>query len=306
MYNDNKILPRGVVEAQFLEDCNNYDDDGLIEKYNVSYRTIKRWKQRIRENEDEIMTMSFPESPSPQCLDYLKLDYERLIIIGDVEIPDHDPVLLEMVARLAEKLGIERLLINGDFMAMDAFSNWPAENPQATNFNRDKSLAIKIIKTFLNSFDTVDYIIGNHERRLARQTKGQSNIGMFFEHVLEVQYSNYPYCELTSGGKEILICHQEDYSRTPLQAPLKLAAIHHKNILCGHTHRLASGFDPSGKYWVAEGGHGRSEERTMYKCMKMASNPKWNKGFSIIYKGQIYLINKENYDFWINNVNLGR
>lgn len=299
------ILPNGIAVAQFIEDVNRLDSEGLMELYGRSARTIRRWKQDVRGIGEDIAS-SFPESPSPQCLDYLRLEYERLLIIGDCEIPDHDPVVFGMAARLADRLGIEHLLINGDFMAMDCFSGWPQENHQSLHFRRDLDLAIKSIKVFLNSFDSVDYIIGNHERRLARQTRGQSNIGMFCEHLLDVSYSNYSYCELTSGGKEIIICHPEDYSRVPLAVPLKLVAVHHKNILCGHTHRGCMGYDPSGNYWIAEGGHARDTTRTMYKAMKMASNPAWNSGFSLILNGNFYFIDKSNFDFWMSSITLKR
>ena len=104
--------------------------------------------------------------------------------------------------------------------------------------------------------------------------------------------------------QEILVVHPEDYSRCPSIVPLKLAAIHHKNIIAGHTHRLSLTWDPSAKYYVVECGHMRDEARTMYKCMKMASNPKWNLGHVIVYRGNPYLINEDNYDFFYNNVKL--
>jgi predicted phosphodiesterase len=298
------ILPNGIATAQFIEDSNRLDNEELMNKYNVSARTIRRWRQRVRENDEEIITMSFPESPSPVYNDYLKLDYENVIVLSDCEIPDHDPLLFEMAARLGDKLGINHLLLNGDILAMDPFSNWPQMDMHQLDFKRDLGLAIKSIKTFLNSFDTVDYIIGNHERRLAKQTKGQSNIGMYCEHILGLQYSNYPYCELFSGGKEILICHPESFSSTPLAVPRRLAAIHEKNVLCGHSHRICQGFSDSGRWWIGEGGHCRSPERTLYTSMRITNYSKWSAGFSVIIRGQLYLVTKENYDFWINNVRL--
>jgi predicted phosphodiesterase len=299
------ILPHGIVTTQFIEDANTLDNEGLMSKYRVSARTIRRWKQWVREKDEEITSLSFPESPTPQYLDYLKLTYERVLILGDCEIPDHDRIIFEMVAKLSERLGIEHLIINGDFVALDSFSAWPKDNPQSTSFERDLDLATESIKCFLNVFDTVDYIIGNHERRLAKQNKGQNNMGMYMRHIFGLQYSNYPYCELKSGDSEILICHQEDYSRVPLAVPRRLATVYDKNILCGHTHALESGYSDNGKHWIACGGHARDETRTMYKCMKVASNPRWQAGFSLIYRGNLFLINKQNFDFFYNNVNLG-
>ena len=297
------ILPNGIATAQFIEDSNRLTSDELMDKYAVSARTIRRWRQFIRQSDQEIIS-TFPESPSPIYNDYLKLEYERLVIVSDSEIPDHDPQLFEMAARLGDKLEIPHLLLNGDILAMDPFSNWPQMDMHQLDFKRDLGLAVKSIKTFLNSFDTVDYIIGNHERRLAKQTKGQSNIGMYCEHILGLQYSNYPYCELTSGGREILICHPESFSSTPLAIPRRLAAIHDKNILAGHSHRLCQGFSDNGRYWIGEGGTCRSPERTLYTSMRITNYSKWSQGFSLIISGQLYLVTKDNFDFFYNHVTL--
>lgn len=297
------ILPQGVAVTQFIEDSNRLDNEALMNKYSVSARTIRRWKQRIKESEEEILATSFPESPSPVYDNYLRFNSERLMILGDVEMPSHDSDLLNMAIDLAIKLDIPDLIINGDFLAMDEFSTWAKTNYQSNSFRQDLELLKSAINIFIKEFDTVTYITGNHERRLARQTNGELNIGMLLSMV-DINYSDYTYCEVTSGGKEFIICHPEDYSRTPLAVPLKLAAIHHKNILCGHTHRLASGFDVSGKYIVAEGGFLRDPKRTLYKSMKLTSHPAWNAGFTILVGGHLFLINRQNYNFFMNCVDL--
>ena len=158
MSENNNILPRGIVITQFIKDANEMDDDALAARYEVSHRTLRRWKQKIRESENDIITTAFPESPSPQCLDFLKLEYDRVLVLGDCEIPDHDANIFNMAAQLAYRLGIEHLIINGDFVALDSFSAWPKDNPQSTSFERDLNLAIDSIKVFLNTFDSVDYI----------------------------------------------------------------------------------------------------------------------------------------------------
>lgn len=297
------ILPRGILITQFIQDCEKLDDTELTSKYGVSHRTLRRWKKKIRDSEHDIALNAFPTSTSPIYNDYLKVNYAKVLVIGDAEIPDHDPEIFEMAVRVADSLGIAHLIINGDFMALDAFSRWPKDNMQSVNFRRDVRLAVDSIKLFLNSFDTVDYIVGNHEQRLARQNNGQIDVSFYFSE-LDMQYSNYKFCELTSGEKEILICHPEDYSRVPLAVPRRLATVYHKNILCGHTHRLALGKCDAGKYWIAEGGHARSPERTLYKAMKVASYPMWNAGFTIIIDGNIYLIDRDNFDFWAQRIML--
>jgi predicted phosphodiesterase len=296
-------LPRWVNKNEFINDIYKLTKKDLKAKWKSSDRTLRRWKRSLMESGHDL-SLKFPESLSPIYNDYLKLEYEKLIILSDSEIPDHDSQLFEMAAKLGDKLGVSHLLLNGDILAMDPFSNWPQMDLQQLDFKRDLGLAVKIIKTFLNSFDTVDYIIGNHERRLAKQTKGQSNIGMYCEHILGLQFSNYTYCELKSGGKDILICHPESFSSIPLAVPRRLAAIHEKNVLCGHSHRICQGFSDSGKWWIGEGGHCRSPERTLYTSMRVTNYSRWSAGFSLIFRGQLYLITKDNFDFFYNCVTI--
>lgn len=297
-----RILPKGVLVAQFIEDANRMPDDQLSDKYDVSFRTLRRWKQKIRESEEDIAASVFPESPSPVYDDFLRLDYERLLVIGDLECPDHHQEFIESLMRVADRLGIEHILINGDMVAMDSFSSWPPIHRQSNDFERDLDIAIKGIKVFLGNFDTVDYLMGNHEHRINRQTKGHINIGLFCKHMLGLRCSDYSYCELSNSGKEVIICHPTEFSRVPLAVPRKLAMVHEKNVLVGHTHALEWGYSDSGKYWIASGGHCRSEERTQYIRMKMTSYPKWNLGASLIWKGEFYPIHPGNIDFWMNKV----
>lgn len=298
------VLPRGILVAQFIEDANKFTDEQLAEKYDVSFRTLRRWKQKIRESEEDIAATVFPESPTPRYTDFLKLRAERVIVLGDCEIPDHDPEIFRMVADLATKLGIETLIINGDFMAMDSFSAWPKQNMQFLNFNHDLDLAIQSLKAFQNTFDSIYYLIGNHERRLSVHNRGEITLERYLKDMTGVSYSNYTYAELISGGKEILVCHPEEYSRVPLAVPSKICSVHLKNIIAGHTHRLCQGWDVSGKFFLVESGHARSEEQTAYKSFKMASFPRWNSGFVCVINGQPHLIHRENFDFWMNNVRL--
>ena len=299
--NNINVLPKGVLLAQFIKDSNEMDNDALQKKYRISARTLRRYRQRVREAEIDISANSFPESPSAVLDQFLKLDYPKVLVLGDCEIPDHNPRVFDLAALLAKRLGIKHLIVNGDFLALDSLSKWPKDGGTA-NFLADIEIARETLRTFLNNFETVDFLTGNHEQRLAHKIDGQFNIGEFFKNLDYFQYSEYSYCNLRSGGREIIVCHPVDYSRTPLAVPRRLAALHHKDILCGHTHRLAMGYDDSGKYQIVEGGHCRDESRTRYKQMRMSSHPRWNQGFTLILNGYIHLVNEINANFWLNNV----
>jgi predicted phosphodiesterase len=209
--------------------------------------------------------------------------------------------VLEQGLDLAQKFDLQVLIINGDFVALDSFSTWARSAVYKLAFREDeKEPALEILRVFLNHFPRIVLTTGNHERRLAHRMDGQITIGDFFRGIANVEYSEYAYCYLESGGRKILVCHADNYSRQPLVVPRELAAIHHMPIISGHCHHLAQGYDRSGKNWIVEGGSARSPERTHYKATRINLFPNWNLGGVFVIDGNPYLFNKENFNFYMN------
>jgi hypothetical protein len=72
------------------------------------------------------------------------------------------------------------------------------------------------------------------------------------------------------------------------------------HIICAHTHRLALGYDISGKYHVVESGHCRDQERTLYKQMETTTHPEWNPGFVLLLNGIPHLIDKKRFPHYVD------
>jgi len=221
------------------------------------------------------------------------------MVLGDVEVPFHSTDTLEMACALARKYELDTLIINGDLIALDCFSTWVRNTAYKLTFKNEIEPTLEILKIFLNIFKQVYIITGNHERRLARKLDGEITIGEFFSNIAGVTFSEYSYCVLNSSGKEILVCHQDNYSKQPLAVARELASIYHKNVIAGHTHHLAQGYDKSGRYWVVDGGCCRDVKYTEYKSIRVNTFPKWNNGVVMVINGSPFLVDECNADFWL-------
>jgi predicted phosphodiesterase len=280
-----------MIREDFIVESQYKTNNELAEEYGVSKRTIRRWKQQCRNN--------IPTPKTKVYDDFLKVTSNRALVLGDVEVPCHSVDTLEMACELAKKYNLDTLIINGDLIALDSFSTWARNTVYKLAFKDELEPTVEIVKIFLGIFESVYLVTGNHERRLAHKLDGEITIADFFVSLARVRFSEYSYCTLQSGDREILVCHQDNYSKQPLAIARELASVHHKNIIAGHTHHLAKGYDKSGKFWIVDGGCCRDVRHTEYKATRINTFPKWNNGVVMVLDGQPFLVDQYNAEFWL-------
>lgn len=285
---------KDINTDEFKIDCLKLTNKELLKRYNISPRTLRRWKAKNRDPFSKI-----EDSEAKVYDDYINLSLDKFIVIGDVEIPNHSSKTLNLALSIARNFGIKDLIINGDFVALDCFSQWARSQVYKMAFKDELEPAVEIIKVFLNHFDNITWITGNHERRLCHKLDGHISIGDFFSNFGNVNVSEYSYCLVNSGGKDILVTHQQNYSKKPLAVPYEIAAIKLKNVIAAHTHHLSFGYDRSGKYWIVDGGHCRNQDQTRYKNINVNTHPEWNAGFCFVVNGFPHLVDHNNSDFWL-------
>jgi predicted phosphodiesterase len=274
--------------------------------FGTNERSVRNWERKLGTNPGERAAISkdaiaFPAPAEHDCLVGREIIYsDRCIVISDAEIPDHSVEIFEAVISIAQKFGIKDLIINGDLVALDSMSAWAKAVVRKVFFREELEASQRAVQVFLQTFDRIFWHSGNHERRLNHKVDGELSIGDFFVHFAGVKFSEYSSCILKSGGQDIFITHQKNYGSIPLSVPRKMFSTKLMNILCGHSHHLAMSYDPSGRYWLVEGGHCRNAQNTVYKQMRDTTHPEWNPGFVMIDKGRPYLIDHNNLDFWLS------
>ena len=279
--------PSDIVD-EFVKDTLTMPTKALAIKYNRAPGTIRDWRRYLKRNGYKVGYGLDEKQELDEPL-YVTGD---VVIVGDIEIPDHDPQIVELVLELGSILNIKTFILNGDLVALDEFSRWPQTRPSGDLYS-SLTAAKRVLTAFRAQFDTIYHCMGNHERRLPIATKGQVHIDMLLD---EVRSTRYSYLFLNGDW---LVVHPDNYSKNPLTVSRDLAEIYHKNVVAGHTHHLAMGRDKSGLYWAVDGGCARDPNRTWYITSRITRHPRWNPGFVVILNNRPYLIDKNcDLEFW--------
>ena len=253
-------------------------------------RKLRHWARSER----------IPDSLTPRYVDEVVALSGDVLTIGDLEIPDQDAWVIEKAVTVGDKFGIDQLVINGDLMAMDGFSPYAPLVPRAQGTKDEIKLAVKVLHLLGEVFPSISLLMGNHDRRMMARTFGELSL---FD-LLELQCPNikltpFSQVHLSSGGRDWLICHPDNYAKIPGSVARELAEIHHMNVIAAHTHHLSWSLDKSGTYQCIDGGHCRDADRTLYKTAKVTRHPAWAAGFTTVRNGYGSLFSKTHTD-WDN------
>jgi len=73
-----------------------------------------------------MVAASIPDSPSPNYEDFIVVEADDIIMIADIEIPDHDPRVLRRAMLTGMRYGIRKIALGGDIIAtdQDALNTW--------------------------------------------------------------------------------------------------------------------------------------------------------------------------------------
>jgi hypothetical protein len=258
----------------------------------------------------ESLARQLPPSPMPVYDDYIVVNTDNAIIISDVELPDHDLWMLKAALFAGMKHGIRTLVIAGDGIATDqqALNTWC--NTYADGHDITFKQALGIVRSMLRAMhqwftDGIVWITGNHDERIARVTKGEVTLEWLLEGE-PVDYSPYGYMYLRhSNGDYTYICHQYNYSKTPVKLAQDIWAVEaapdgskaKMNVVVTHTHLAQDGWSPDGNWRCISLGCMRDPQRTKYMKMKATKFPKWTPGFLMVKDGYFYPLTKKGTDW---------
>lgn len=253
-----------------------------------------------------------------------------MLILPDVEAPYHHADWINRCIDLAMALNVKQLCVAGDFVHFANFSQWAgnfkpepksiADNPEAMAFletlsEPQKAAAIALLenmrpvdpgdgiseemksvrktaKDFGGAFETIYYIMGNHEHRKIRLqgfTEGVSDLKRFFELGDNWKISPYYYMFL-DGTIRSRIEHPNGASA---RYAIDIAIQQHQHVFMGHSHRLARQKDPSGDFWAIQMGHCVDEKRLQYVMQRTVKRDAHCLGAVLYYDGYPFLLEQE-------------
>lgn len=209
------------------------------------------------------------------------------VIVGDVHVPATDWGFAQNVARVAQKRGISRLIIAGDFFNGDAWSRYPhLVNPPTWAQERDAGRLL--LMDWLETFSEIVTIAGNHERRAQKANEGAFDTtdlyGMLVQNP-KITSSDFGYMTITSGGELYRVTHPRNYGKNQLTVAGQMALKYQANIIGFHEHHLAKGRDVYGHFVTVNGGCLADPNKLAYVQLDDSTSASMDRGFVVLQDG---------------------
>lgn len=231
--------------------------------------------QKLEKIRDEFPTYDTFERVEGDCL-----------IVSDLHIPFFDTVWIQRALDIAKAQKLRQVIIAGDLLDAKSISSFRCSDRNHT-LQMEFTAARQLLMAFLDRFDAVYLLTGNHDERVARFTDNQFNLSFFYTHIVpdrKLKVSDYAWCTVND---DIRVTHPYNYSSVPGAVPRALASKYQQHIIMGHTHRYAYAFDPSGKYVACEIGGLFDVKKMDWQMLKDNRAPMWNNGFAMVKDGNI-------------------
>lgn len=223
------------------------------------------------------------------------------MVVGDVHVPTTRYGFADLLAEVAQ-LHLQpprKLLIAGDMFNMDSFSNYAAVVSQPS-WAEEQKAARTLLTHWLETFDEIRLILGNHERRLQKWLAGQFSEedfrGLIYSNP-KFQLSNFGWCAINSGGVPWRVTHPKNYSVNQLNVAETISWKHQANVISFHEHHLSVGWDRFKRFVIVNGGS-LIDPRVPYKYLDDNKAAEFAPGFVMLKNGTPYLFGNPPFTDW--------
>ncbi len=222
-----------------------------------------------------------------------------LMIVGDVHSPCTDWLAATRAALIAQRYLEEprRLIIAGDMMNWDTFSKYENLIPIPT-LRQEIDAAKYALQMWLQTFDNIYLILGNHDYRWLKSLKGVFEE----EHLMDllkallwnderVVINVYSYLDVLCDATGLWsITHTPEFSKAPLSKARFLGHVtKDRHLVLFHQHGAAVGLDESARYMLVDGPALVDPDKLAYVNMNMGTKPRMKTGFVMLKGGYPYL-----------------
>lgn len=213
-----------------------------------------------------------------------------IAVTADWHHPLSDYAFVNQFLEHCRDLRVKTLAVAGDWFNADAVSQYYPKQEAAGMLREVRASAISI-EAALGVFDRVIITSGNHDYRYVKALQYRlafkDAMRMLFadvgaEFIDRVVFSNLDYMMVSETETGLwYVAHPKEYSRIPLRVPRELASKHLANVMGGHSHHTAVGFDKSGEFICVELG-GFFDNKAFQFTQASTTFPVWTPGYSII------------------------
>lgn len=197
-------------------------------------------------------------------------------------------------------------------MIMDAVMELPAEyqggllevlgeipNTIDSSAGAEMEASGKVLVDLAQQFETMDYVIGNHDGRFLRTLNSEIFPSQLLQMlgIMDPENSDpkwhigpYYFSIINSGKRKFRVEHPKSAAKTTASI---LASKYLCNTIVGHAHQLQWGFDRSGTFYAIMAGCCVDEERLPYAAQRSTNADKHKLGAVILRDGYPYVLHEE-------------
>lgn len=225
------------------------------------------------------------------------------IIAGDFQLPTTNYDFAGTLMAVGEKYlkKPRKLIIAGDFINADAFSQYDSDVPTPA-FEAEVNAAETLIHELLMVFSEIYWIWGNHERRVGKRTKGALSAAhlrnLVTPHRDRVHVSQWGHLVLDTPTGEWRITHARNYSVQQLNVGDQLAQKYQQHIIQHHEHHCSTGWDRYKRYVVINNGGLFDPQSMGYVVLDDSKMPNMQRGFTLMRDGFPVLLGPEPMTDW--------
>jgi predicted phosphodiesterase len=222
--------------------------------------------------------------------------HKRTLVIGDIHVPYHNYVGVLLMLEYAQKLNIDSILINGDFMDFHGLSKFQ-HDPRKRTFKQEIEAGNQMLDVLQRAFPSVKifYKLGNHDERyenfLMNKAPELLDLDVFrFENNFNLLARGIELVRdqriIYFGKLPVLHGHEVGMKSISVNPARTLFLKTNHSSICSHLHRTSQHSDPR------LDGHIVSCWSTGHLCEEhpqYARNNKWNLGFAFVeYDKEIF------------------
>jgi hypothetical protein len=191
-------------------------------------------------------------------------------------------------------------VVGGDFFSFDNWSKYASAVPVAT-WHQERDAARMLIADWLETFEEIYLIRGNHDMRLAEWSAAQldeSDIWSMVNTSTKLKHTKFCYCTITSGGIPWRVTHPANYGRNQLTVASDLANKYQSNIISFHEHMNAIGWDVYKRFVIVNGGCLVDPCKLAYVSLEDNRSAGMAPGFVVLRGGVATLLGRFPYTDW--------
>ncbi len=229
------------------------------------------------------------------------------VITGDWQLPTTNYDFAALPSAIGQKhlpKGNRRLIIAGDFINADAFTTYESDLPTPA-FEDELAAAEWLVGEMLRVYNEIYWIMGNHERRIGKRTRGALNHNRLRSLITRderVKVSPWGHLTIDTPQGIYRVTHACNYSVNQLTVASELAQKFQQHIISHHEHHCGIGWDRFGRYIVVNNGGIFADEQMDYAVMDDGKNPRMKRGFTLLKDGVPTLLSRApmtNWDMWL-------